>query len=62
MLATDTTEGPAHYFLGGHLQFDPNGRRHDAVAGIFQWKDGKPLTVLPQDAAFATLSWPQRPA
>ena len=62
LLATDTATGPAHYFLGGHLAFEPNGRRRDAVAGIFQWKDGKPLTVLPQADAFATLSWPVRPA
>ncbi len=62
LLATDTTTGPAQFFLGDHLAFEPNGRRKDAVAGIFQWKEGKPLTVAPEDAAFASLTWPERPA
>lgn len=59
LLATDTTEGPAHYFLGKRLHFQPNGRRADPVTGVFQWKDGLPVTVLPEDDAFASLTWPK---
>ncbi len=62
LLATDTTTGPAQFFLGDRLQFQPSGRRKDAVAGVFQWKDGKPLTVSPEDAAFTSLTWPEHPA
>ena len=60
LLATDTTEGPAHYFLGTRLRFERDGRRADPVAGVFQWKNGVPLTVLPEEDAFAPLTWPQR--
>lgn len=62
LLATDTTTGPAQYFLGDRLRFQPNGRRRNAVAGVFQWKDGKPLTVSPEADAFTALSWPAHPA
>jgi len=60
LLATDTTEGPARYFLGKRLRFEKNGRRADPVTGVFQWKNGLPQTVLPEDDAFASLTWPQR--
>jgi len=61
LLATDTKEGPAKLFLGGHLSFEKNGRRANPVAGVFQWKNGVPQTVLPEADAFAELTWP-RPA
>jgi branched-chain amino acid transport system substrate-binding protein len=58
LLATDTTTGPAKYFLGGHLSFQPNGRRANPVPAVFQWKNGVPLTVLPEADAQAPLTWP----
>ncbi len=61
LLATDTTTGPAKLFLGGRLRFEKTGRRADAVPGLFQWKGGVPLTVLPEADAQAELTWP-RPA
>jgi branched-chain amino acid transport system substrate-binding protein len=61
LLATDTTTGPAKLFLGGRLHFDKNGRRADPVPALFQWKNGVPLTVLPEADAQAELTWP-RPA
>jgi len=59
LLATDTSEGPAKLFLGGHIRFEKNGRRADAPPGVFQWKNGVPLTVLPEEDAFAPLTWPR---
>lgn len=59
LLATDTTGGPARFFLGERLRFEKNGRRADAVPAVFQWKNGKPLTVLPEADAEAELSWPR---
>ena len=61
LLATDTTTGPAKLFLGGRLHFESNGRRADPVPALFQWKNGVPLTVLPEADAQAELTWP-RPA
>lgn len=57
--ATDTSTGPARYYLGGHLSFQPNGRRTDPVPAVFQWKNGVPLTVLPEADAQAELTWPK---
>lgn len=56
LLATDTLDGPARYYLGGHLKFEPNGRRAAAVPAVFQWKNGLPLTVLPEADAQAQLT------
>lgn len=52
------TDGPAIYFPGGHLQFDEKGRRMDAQLVIVQWRDGKPVTVFPQEMAVAKPVWP----
>lgn len=47
----DTTTGPARYFPGGRLKFLPNGRRADAGIIIFQWQDGVPQPVYPENLA-----------
>ena len=59
ILATDTTTGPADYFVGGSLSFDEKGRRLDAPVALFQWQDGRPLTVYPEDDAYAPIKWPK---
>ncbi|HWL80463.1 MAG TPA: ABC transporter substrate-binding protein [Roseomonas sp.] len=59
LLATDTSEGPAKLFLGDRLKFEKTGRRANPVPAVFQWKNGKPLTVLPEADAEAELSWPR---
>lgn len=59
LLATDTTEGPAKLFLGERLRFEKTGRRANPIPAVFQWKNGKPLTVLPEADAEAELSWPR---
>lgn len=59
LLATDTAEGPAKLFLGERLRFEKTGRRANPIPAVFQWKNGKPLTVLPEADAEAELSWPR---
>ena len=59
LMATDTSDGPAKYYLGGHLKFQSNGRRANPVPAVFQWKNGVPLTVLPEADAQAQLTWPK---
>ena len=54
----DITNGPAIYFPGGHLKFDAKGRRVDAELVIVQWRDGKPVTVFPENMAVAKPVWP----
>jgi branched-chain amino acid transport system substrate-binding protein len=54
----DITNGPAIYFPGGHLKFDAKGRRVDAELVIIQWRDGKPVTVFPENMAVAKPVWP----
>lgn len=55
--AMDTHEGAAQYFAGGHLKFEPNGRRVDAPLVIVQWQKGEPVTVYPQESAQAKPIW-----
>jgi branched-chain amino acid transport system substrate-binding protein len=57
--ATNTSTGPADYFVGGTLRFDENGRRLDAPVALFQWQNGRPLTVYPDADAYAPLKWPK---
>ncbi len=59
LLATDTATGPAKLYLGGHLSFDKTGRRANPVPAVFQWKNGVPVTVLPEADAEAELTWPK---
>jgi branched-chain amino acid transport system substrate-binding protein len=59
LLATDTSTGPADYFVGGKLRFDPTGRRIDAPVALFQWQKGRPMTVYPEADAYAPLVWPK---
>jgi len=58
--ATDTSSGPARYFLGDRLRFDVKGRRIDAPVAMYQWQKGVPVTVSPDRDAFASLAWPRR--
>ncbi len=62
LLATDTTTGPAHYFSVDICNSTRMGAAAMPSPASSSGKDGKPLTVLPQEDAFADLSWPQRPA
>lgn len=55
----DTSEGPAHYFPGGRIRFEDNGRRTDAALVIVQWQNGEPVTIYPPESAMAEPIWPQ---
>ena len=55
--AMDTTGGPAHYFPGGRLKFEENGRRAGAALLIVQWQNGEPKVVYPPSAAMAKPVW-----
>lgn len=59
---TDTAVGPAQYFLGGRLRFDGKGRRIDAPVALFQWQNGQPITVSPEEDAASSIKWPRRQA
>jgi branched-chain amino acid transport system substrate-binding protein len=59
ILATNTKEGPARYFVGGSVRFDENGRRVDAPVALFQWQNGRPITVYPEADAYAPIKWPK---
>lgn len=54
---TDTTEGPAKFYLGDRLAFDADGRRLGGVAGLVQWQDGKPYLVSPLAQAVREPVW-----
>ena len=54
----DVTDGPAAFFPGHHIRFDSRGRRVDAQLVIVQWRNGKPITVFPEDMAVAKAVWP----
>ena len=58
--AMDTTSGPAHYFPGGRLKFDENGRRAGAALLIVQWQNGEPKVVYPPASALAKPVWSKR--
>jgi branched-chain amino acid transport system substrate-binding protein len=60
ILATNTSTGPADYFCGGTLSFDAEGRRENAPVALFQWQNGRPVTVFPEADAYAPLKWPKR--
>jgi branched-chain amino acid transport system substrate-binding protein len=55
----DTTTGPALYYPGRRIKFDANGLRVGASLLIFQWQNGVPVTVYPEDSAVAPLKWPK---
>jgi branched-chain amino acid transport system substrate-binding protein len=57
--ATNTMAGPAEYFIGGSLRFDDTGRRMDAPVALFQWQNGRPVTVYPEPDAYAQVNWPK---
>jgi branched-chain amino acid transport system substrate-binding protein len=56
--ATDTSSGPAKYYLGDKLAFDTNGRRIGGAVGLIQWQGGKPLLIWPGKLAVAKPVWP----
>lgn len=58
--AMDTTSGPAAFYPGGRIKFNPDGRRAEAGIMIIQWQNGEPVTVFPPDVAFAKPIWPKR--
>jgi branched-chain amino acid transport system substrate-binding protein len=58
--ATNTTEGPAKYYLGDKLAFDDQGRRIGGTVGILQWQDGRPVLVWPPKDAVSTPRWPKK--
>ncbi|GIX48509.1 MAG: ABC transporter substrate-binding protein [Candidatus Tectimicrobiota bacterium] len=55
----DTTSGPAHYFPGGRVKFEANGRRAGAPVVVFQWQNSVPVTVYPPEMAVAKPYWTQ---
>lgn len=55
--ALDMTTGPALLFPGGHLQYDPRGRRVGAKMVMVQWQGGKPVTVYPDSIAITKAKW-----
>jgi len=59
ILATNTSTGPADYFCGGTLSFDAEGRRENAPVALFQWQNGRPVTVFPEEDAYAPIKWPK---
>jgi branched-chain amino acid transport system substrate-binding protein len=58
--AMDTTDGPAHFFPGGRVKFDENGRRVGATLLVVQWQNGEPVVVHPPESAVAKPIWPKR--
>jgi branched-chain amino acid transport system substrate-binding protein len=52
--------GPSKYYPGGQIKFDENGRRVNAGLTIIQWQSGVPVTVYPDDLAFAKAIWPKK--
>ena len=58
--AMDTTTGPAQFFPGDRLKFEPNGRRTRAPLIIVQWQNGEPVTVGPADFAVASAIWTKK--
>lgn len=58
--ATDTTTGPASYYLGDKLAFNGDGRRVGGAVGLIQWQNGKPQLIWPAQLATASPSWPSR--
>ena len=58
--ATDTTSGPADYYLGDKLAFDATGRRFGGAVGLIQWHDGKPDLIWPAKLAVSNPRWPRQ--
>lgn len=58
--AMDTTTGPARYFPGERLKFEPNGRRAGAGPVIVQWQNGEPKVVYPPNAATVKAVWSKK--
>jgi branched-chain amino acid transport system substrate-binding protein len=52
------TTGPAALSFPGPIKFDEKGRRQDVPMIFAQWQNGAPVTVYPEDRAFAKPFWP----
>ena len=52
--------GPSKFYPGGRIKFDDKGRRVDAGLTIIQWQSGVPVTVYPDNLAFAKAIWPKK--
>ena len=60
LAALDLRQGPAaRALLPGHLRFNEQGRRVDAVPVIVQWQSGVPYTVYPTEGAVRQAVWPK---
>lgn len=58
--ATNTTDGPAAFYLGDRLAFDENGRRLDGAVGLVQWQAGLPYLIWPAKIALKEPLWPKK--
>jgi branched-chain amino acid transport system substrate-binding protein len=58
--AINLSDGPARFFPGGKVKFDPSGRREGASLLIVQWQKGVPVTVYPPRDAQSSPMWPRR--
>lgn len=52
--------GPARYYMGEKLAFEPSGRRIGGTVALVQWQSGKPYTIWPEEAAFEKPIWPKK--
>jgi branched-chain amino acid transport system substrate-binding protein len=58
--STNTTDGPAAFYLGDRLAFDENGRRLDGAVGLVQWQAGLPYLIWPAKIALKEPLWPKK--
>jgi branched-chain amino acid transport system substrate-binding protein len=61
LAALDLRQGPAtQALMPGHISFNEQGRRVDAVPVIVQWQSGVPYTVYPPEGAVRKASWSKK--
>jgi branched-chain amino acid transport system substrate-binding protein len=61
LAALDLRQGPAtQALMPGHIRFNEQGRRMDAVPVIVQWQSGVPYTVYPPEGAVRKASWSKK--
>ena len=60
LAALDLRAGPAaQALLPGHIRFNAQGRRVDAVPVMVQWQGGVPYTIYPPQGATRQAMWPK---
>jgi branched-chain amino acid transport system substrate-binding protein len=60
LASLEVRQGPAaRALLPGHIHFNEQGRRMDAVPVIVQWQSGVPYTVYPTAGAVRPAVWPK---